>query len=251
MDTLGVTLLAPIPEILALMNRTERLYAIGESLRRANGTGTSAATLAITLEVSERTIKRDITALQEAGSPIWSQRGPGGGYVLDDSATLPPIAFTPSQAAAIATAVAMLPLDTPFAVDARTASRKLVDTLADPARTQTALLAERIWLLSDSHRRTHPSVVRAIERSLVQHTVLSITYANADDETSQRLLEPIISAWTTGAWYLVAHCQTRNDVRWFRFDRIERARNTTTHYHPHPTADAGTPPQRASAVNHE
>ncbi|MFH6691119.1 HTH domain-containing protein, partial [Cellulosimicrobium funkei] len=111
------------------MNRTERLYALAEELRRAGRTGTTGPRLVAALEVSERTIKRDVAALQQAGLTIWAQAGPGGGYVLDPSASLPPVNFTPGQAVAVAVALATLPPGSPFAVDALAARGKVWDAL--------------------------------------------------------------------------------------------------------------------------
>jgi predicted DNA-binding transcriptional regulator YafY len=78
-----------------VVNRTERLYAIAEELRRAGRPGRTAGGLAGRFEVSVRTIKRDVSALLQAGLPIWARPGAGGGYVLDASASLPPVNFTP------------------------------------------------------------------------------------------------------------------------------------------------------------
>src|SRR3954468_14886422 len=64
------------------VNRTDRLYAIAEELRAARQPRT-ATWLAERFEVTTRTVKRDISALQQAGTPVWAAPGPGGGYVLD------------------------------------------------------------------------------------------------------------------------------------------------------------------------
>ncbi len=64
------------------MNHTDRLYAITEELRRATPHGVIAQQLARMLEVSERTVKRDVSALQQAGVPICAQTGVGGGFFL-------------------------------------------------------------------------------------------------------------------------------------------------------------------------
>lgn len=64
------------------MNRTDRLYALREELRRAGSVGRTADRLAETFEVSVRTVKRDISTLQHGGFPVWAQPGPGGGYAV-------------------------------------------------------------------------------------------------------------------------------------------------------------------------
>lgn len=128
------------------MNRTERLYALAEELRRAGRTGTTGPRLAAALEVSERTIKRDVAALQQAGLTIWAQAGPGGGYVLDPSASLPPVNFTPGQAVAVAVALATLPPGSPFAVDALAARGKVWDALGAGDRARAEALAARVWV---------------------------------------------------------------------------------------------------------
>ncbi|QJW34826.1 helix-turn-helix transcriptional regulator [Cellulosimicrobium protaetiae] len=132
------------------MNRTERLYALAEELRRAGRTGTTGPRLAAVLEVSERTIKRDVAALQQAGLTIWAQAGPGGGYVLDPRASLPPVNFTPSQAVAVAVALATLPPGSPFAVDALAARGKVWDALASGDRDRAEALAARVWVRHDA-----------------------------------------------------------------------------------------------------
>lgn len=231
------------------VNRTDRLHAISEALRRAGASGITGGTLATDLEVSPRTIKRDVSALQQAGALIWSQPGPGGGYVLDGSASLPPIAFSPSQAVAIATALAVLPPASPFSADVRAASAKVFDTLSTTARQRADILAERVWVMVEQPERNPPSsVLRAIECSLADQTAVAIHYRSASNTRSKRTVEPIIAAWTAGRWHLVAHCRLRNEIRWFRFDRIERADATRDPCQPRSADDIGQPPQHAEPV---
>ncbi|MEV8176754.1 WYL domain-containing protein [Cellulosimicrobium funkei] len=141
------------------MNRTERLYALAEELRRAGRTGTTGPRLAAALEVSERTIKRDVAALQQAGLTIWAQAGPGGGYVLDPSASLPPVNFTPGQAVAVAVALATLPPGSPFAVDALAARGKVWDALGAGDRARAEALAARVWVRHAAPDPDRPDVV--------------------------------------------------------------------------------------------
>ncbi|WP_069387854.1 helix-turn-helix transcriptional regulator [Cellulosimicrobium cellulans] len=255
------------------MNRTERLYAIAEELRRAGRTGTTGRRLATALEVSERTVKRDVSALQQAGLTIWAQAGPGGGYVLDPSATLPPVNFTPGQAVAVAVALATLPPGSPFAVDALAARGKVWDALAAGDRDRADALAARVWVRQprpapepdgadgadgaddgDAHggvvgrARSHLRVLRAVEQSLASSRVLAIRYRDRRGEETARRVEPVILAHTQGQWYLVAWCRLREGVRWFRLSRVVRADVTREPYVPRPVEDVGEPPAGAAAV---
>ena len=231
------------------MNRTDRLHAIHEALRRAGPKGTTAARLAADLEVSARTIKRDVSALQQSGALIWSQPGPGGGYVLDASASLPPVAFTPTQVVALAVAVELLPPGSPFATDAHTAALKVLDTLNPAGRQRAAAISGRVWALrNEGERPVTPSVIRAVERSLAENRALALTYESPEGETTKRTVEPIMTAWGNGRWYLVAHCRMRTDIRWFRLSRIRRADISGEPYTPRPVTDVGTPPPGATPI---
>lgn len=235
------------------MNRTERLHAVSEELRRVGRRGTTSRRLAARFEVSERTIKRDVLALQQAGLTVWAQAGPGGGYVLDGSATLPPINFSPAQAVAVSIALAALPPGSPFAVDARSARAKLWDALGEPDRNRAERLADRVWVLPDRTGRDGPDgtvrtgVLRAVEQALAGSRVLAIRYRGRAGEETNRRVEPVILAYNT-AWHLVAWCRLREGIRWFRLDRIERADLTADGYAPRPVADIGVPPAGAAAV---
>ena len=116
------------------MNRTERLHALTESLRRAGSRGRTAQQLAEEFEVTTRTIKRDLAALEAGGLPVWGRTGPGGGYGLAATSSLPPVNFTAAQALALNAALAAA-AQAPFSDSARTAGRKVLDVL-DPVSRQ-------------------------------------------------------------------------------------------------------------------
>lgn len=245
------------------VNRTDRLYAIREELRRAGRAGTTGARLAHLFEVSERTIKRDISALQQSGAPVWAQSGPGGGYVLDAAASLPPVNFTPTQAVAVAVALASLPPGSPFAVDAAAARGKLWDTLGDRDRQRAQRLSARVWTrpappqgsgdrppdgVAPVPAGPPPAVLRAVEQALGDERALAIGYADRDGAVTQRTVEPILLAHTGRQWYLVAWCRLRTDVRWFRLDRIADAHLTAERYVPRDVASVGEPPAGSAPV---
>lgn len=245
--------MSPILEIFGEdgpVNRTDRLYAITEELRRRGPAGSTGRRLAAMLEVSERTIKRDVSALQQAGTPIWAQSGPGGGYVLDAVATLPPLAFTPAQAVAVAVALAAMPAGSPFGVDAAVTRGKVWDALGPADRERAATLSARVWTHPPGDGEAppvEPTVLRAVEQALGTGRVLAITH-DVDGRVTRRDVEPILLAHAEGRWYLVAWCRTRQAVRWFRLSRIRRAHLTGERHAPRDVGEVGTPPTGAAPV---
>ena len=89
----------------------------------------TARQLADRFEVSVRTIERDLGALMEAGVPVYATPGPGGGYAVDRTRTLPPVNFSPDEATALALALARS-ADSPFAGRLRSALRKVVGAMS-------------------------------------------------------------------------------------------------------------------------
>ena len=224
---------------LSCVNRTDRLHALSEELRRAGPRGRTAARLAGWLEVSTRTIKRDVVALQQAGLPVRAQAGPGGGYVLDEVALLRPVNLTPNQAVAVAVALAAEG-DAPYAVDGRAALEKLLDVMDPVARDRAERLAGRVWLRSTPTQRS--GVLHAVEQGLAQRRVVVLHYRDRLGAPSRRRVEPHLLVRPHDQWYLVGWCHTRNAPRWFRWDRIEGAHVTTEPVPDRDPALFGAPP---------
>ncbi|MEZ0447718.1 helix-turn-helix transcriptional regulator [Cellulomonas sp. ICMP 17802] len=232
------------------MNRTDRLYALAEELRRVGRAGTTSTRLARLFEVSPRTVKRDISSLQQTGLPVVAQAGVGGGYVLEASVGLPPVNFTPAQAVALALAVSALPPGSPFGTDAEAARAKVLDALSPADRARADQLAGRVWSRPDAVGDVPaPRVLRAVEQSLARQLVLAIEYRSSTGAVSRRRIEPVVLARTRGTWYLVAWCRTREGLRWFRLVRVLRADLTTERYDPRPVADVGDAPPDAHPVS--
>lgn len=229
------------------VNRTDRLYAIAEELRAAGERGRTGQWLASRFEVSPRTIKRDVSALQQAGVPIWAQAGPGGGYVLDGRATLPPVNFTAAEAVALAVAVAA-GRELPFAADGRAALAKVLAAMPPAARANTDALADRLWTRGHG-QLARPAVARPLEEALRRQVVVSLEYRGRSGEHTVRDVEPVALANTGGYWYLVGYCRLRRGPRWFRTDRIIAARPTSERAPDHdPATFAGDPPEDAGPV---
>ncbi len=227
------------------MDRAARLHAVTEDLRRAGDRGRTAGQLAARLEVTTRTVKRDISTLQAAGIPIGARPGPGGGYFIAGEASLPAVNFTVAQAMALAVALATSQ-DAPFARDGQAALEKLLDVMDPASRERVEELGAKVWVRGAD--RSTATIRHAIEEGVERGRVVSLGYSDADGLRSDRRVEPHMLAHTGGHWYLIGWCLTRNDVRWFRLDRVTDAAVTTQSYEPRDPAVFGEPPKDAFAV---
>ncbi|WP_448005157.1 helix-turn-helix transcriptional regulator [Agromyces bauzanensis] len=228
------------------MNRTDRLYALREELRRAGSGGRTAERLADAFEVSVRTIKRDISTLQHGGFPVWARPGPGGGYVVDPAATLPPVNFTDAEVSGLAAAVAAH-RGQPFDSHARAALVKILGVMESPVRARASDLSARLWI---DHVDT-PTAARtrhAVEQALHERRVVALRYRDRNGDLSTRTVDPILLANTRGAWWFVAYCRNSEGIRWFRLDRIQAAHLTAESAADIPVSEVGVPPATAQAV---
>lgn len=200
------------------MNRTDRLYAIVEDLRAHAPRLVRASELAARFEVTTRTIERDLLALQEAGVPIWAQPGRGGGYGLNVETTLPPLNFTPAEAAAIATALAATRA-MPFAAAGRTALAKLTGAMAAAPRDTAARLIGQIRVIPGPDGPVD-ATAELLQRALIRGVAIELRYRDAQGRETLRTVEPAGIFGTHSGWYLAAWCRLRHAPRAFRLDRI-------------------------------
>ncbi|MFG2717875.1 helix-turn-helix transcriptional regulator [Streptomyces sp. NPDC048416] len=202
------------------MNRTARLYWLVEELRAAAPRPVTVAVLAARCEVSTRTVQRDLQALMEAGVPVRTATGRGGGWSIDAAMTLPPIRFTADEASALTVALAAADATAPHAGAARRAAQKLAASMSGPASAAAGVLATRIVTLPSP---ANPTVRAAVEQALAANAVLRLSYADAAGRASSRVVEPAGLLGAGGRWYLIAWCRTRQAGRGFRLDRIAEA----------------------------
>jgi len=222
--------------LVGAMNRTDRLYALVEELRAVAPSARSARRLAEHFEVSTRTIERDVAALQQSGVPIWATPGPGGGYTLDPRMTLPPLNFTPSEAVAIALALATSgPI--PFGDAARAALRKVTAAMPATGREGAHALLGRMRLLQRDGLEA-ASALRTIERAVLDQRVVRLDYQDKHGHVTQaRLVEPLGFVLGERHTYLHGWCRLRNGPRAFRLDRIRHATITAEPADPRRPAD--------------
>ncbi|MEX1021793.1 MAG: WYL domain-containing protein [Dehalococcoidia bacterium] len=209
------------------MNRAARLLGLTEELRLAGDRGRGADWLADRFEVSARTIKRDMMTLQDAGVPIWSASGPGGGYRLlsGGSRPLPAVEFTEAEATAVAVAL-VAATASPFAVDGRMALTKILRSMPPAAVQSTEALAARVWLRTPTPRRD--AAARVLDEAMRARRVVHIDYRDSGGVlTLRRPVEPMFFASTGGDWYLFAWCRLREAGRSFLLDRVQAATLTS------------------------
>jgi len=205
-----------------LVNRTDRLYALVEELRACAPRRLSARELAARFEVSVRTVERDISALQQAGVPIYADVGRTGGYTLDKSRTLPPLNFTPAEAVAVAITLSRGE-GSPYSRFARTALRKILSAMSAVDGAAALELADRIRFLSPAESDAPASVPGVLEEAVATRRVVRIDYVDRSGAISERDVEPVAFTAGTDCWYFLGWCRLRGEGRVFRTDRVRRA----------------------------
>jgi predicted DNA-binding transcriptional regulator YafY len=118
-----------------VIGRVERQHRLVEELRLRSQPYVPAATLADRLGVTTRTVERDVAELQDAGVPVQTRRGTGGGYGLDLRPSLPPLTLTPGEAAVLV--VSLTAVGPRASATAQSAMDKLLGVLLDRAPTRT------------------------------------------------------------------------------------------------------------------
>ncbi|MCB1383949.1 MAG: YafY family transcriptional regulator, partial [Notoacmeibacter sp.] len=195
----------------------DRLFQIVQHLR--GGRLVTARMLAGRLEVSERTIYRDIADLQSTGVPIDGEAGVG--YLLREGFDLPPLMFSRDEIVALVAGARMVRAWGGAAM-ARAAEEALVKigaVLPDAERhrlDQIRIYAPPMDQLGARERERIDRINKAIEAG----EVLRLDYRDAGEAASLRDVRPL-GLWFWGkVWTLVGWCELRNDFRMFRLDRM-------------------------------
>lgn len=212
------------------MRRADRLFDIVQKLR--SGRLTTASTLAHSLEVSERTIYRDVADLQASGVPI--EGAAGAGYMMRSGYDLPPLMFTREELVALVAGLRMVSgwgglAMAKAAEDARTKIEAIVPDSRQPQFSAIAIHAPAMTM-SDEVR----DLVDRFEAAAANRIVLQITYCDADGQTSERTIRPL-GLWFWGkVWTVVAWCDLRDGFRMFRVDRMRAVTQSATRFEPEP-----------------
>ena len=198
------------------MRRADRLFQIVQYLR--GGRLVTAQALAERLEVSTRTIYRDIADLQSTGVPIDGEAGVG--YVMEEGYDLPPLMFTRDEVTALVAGARLIRAfgGAGMARAAEEALVKIGAVLPEPERQRASEVQVHAigWRISDELRALIDQLESAIDRSVR----LGFDYTDKTGAGSRRVVRPL-GIWFWGAsWTLVGWCELREDFRVFRLDRI-------------------------------
>lgn len=208
--------------------------AIALLLLLQNRRAMTAADLAAELEVSERTVQRDVAALAEAGVPVYAERGRAGGYRLVDGYRTRLTGLQPAEAAVLHLAGLPGPLrDMGLAGQALAARLKVAAALgqAPAAAAQRFHLDAPAWF----READTPALLAEVSRAVWQDRVLHARYA-ARGPARERRLEPYGLVLKAGQWYVAARSPSGR-IGSYRVDRFETAEATGEHFERDPDFD--------------
>lgn len=208
------------------MRRADRLFQITQILR--NKRLVTAQQLAERLEVSERTIYRDIQDLSLSGVPIESEAGVG--YMLRHSLDIPPIMFDSDELEAIVLGVKMIIAWSGNQLDksAKSALEKIEAVI--PKELKENIETSRLFVPTFAIPNQHKDNFEMLRQSINGRIIVKVTYQKLNGEISDRELWPLGMYYWGKVWTLVAWCELRQAYRAFRVDRMQKINPLDKHY---------------------
>jgi len=213
------------------MSRAARLLDLADRLRGLAETTVGA--LAAEMEVSPRTVLRDLAALRDRGMPITGQAGPGGGIRLEGSRGLTAVHLSIAEVIAIwlATRLAREVSHLPWSAAASSGLTKVLASLPQPRARQLRALCRRVFVgppagpdIRSTSGRPPAELLRLFEEAFSSGIGLGFDYTDRSDRRSIRRIEPHGLLVETPVWYLLARDVVKGAPRTFRMDRIARPR---------------------------
>jgi len=190
-----------------------------------------AQDLAEQFDVSQRTIYRDIKALELAGIPIYGEAGTG--YGLVEGYRLPPAKFSKQEILTLAAAEKLMQkfVDPDLFRHFSSALNKIKAYLRYNDKLNVTFLEENMLMGTLAHRFNEnvPSALSILFESIAQHQMVDMEYQNSLSATAMhREIEPVGVFHQGNYWYFMAYCHLRKDYRQFRIDRIHKIQLTST-----------------------
>ena len=200
------------------MRRAGRLFQIVQYLRSRRLT--TAAQLAGWLQVSERTVYRDIQDLSLSGVPVQGEAGIG--YRLSTGFDLTPIMFTTDEVEALVAGARIIEAwgGPALGGHARTAISKIA--LALPKTRREEIERARLFAVDFHIPQGAAAGLDTVRQAIVEHRKLQIEYSDSAHRASMRVVHPLALYFWGTTWSLAAWCESRKDFRNFRLDRIRK-----------------------------
>ncbi len=208
------------------MRRADRLFQIIQGLHHDRVI--TAKRLAETLQVSERTIYRDIQDLSLSGVPITGEAGHG--YRLMKGFHLSPLMFNEEELAALLLGARMVQTwtDQGLAKAAQQAMAKIEHVIPDHLKPE--LERQEILVPQFPYNLTVAEQLETLRTAIKQLHKVQFDYQREDGEQSSRTVHPLGLFYWGKVWTLVAWCELRDGFRHFRLDRMEHVAPLETHY---------------------
>lgn len=199
------------------MRRADRLFQIVQLIRGRRLT--TAGYLARRLEVSERTVYRDVADLQHQGVPIEGEAGVG--YRLGQGFELPPLMFSHNEARALVASVRMAQAwqDPVLAQASQVALGKILSVLPLAARAAAQSMA--IYAPPVGLEPVVQATLQTLREAVQAQRRVRFTYCDAAQAQTQRTVRPLGCFYWGRVWTLATWCENRGDFRSFRLDRMQ------------------------------
>lgn len=223
-------------------SRTLRLLSLLQSHRHWSGEELSAR-----LDVSIRTLRRDVDRLRELGYPVRATRGVDGGYQLAPGAVLPPLVLDDEEAVALAVGLQAAAQGSVAGI-----AESSVRALAKLVRVMPPALRRRVEAVRTMTERpswgagvgaeADPAALVAVAQACRDTERMRFDYIAASGERTERHVEPLRLVSLGRRWYVVAYDLDRHDWRSFRLDRLARPATTGARFRPRelPAEDAAS-----------
>lgn len=199
------------------MRRADRLMKITHFLR-SRRRAVTAQQIADEFGISTRTVYRDVQDLMDTHVPISGEAGVG--YMIDKRYYLPPVTFDPDELEALALGIAVVGqwTDEPFAAKAASAMAKISAAL--PPDLQGDLQQITTYSVPGASRIPWTISFTDLRNAIRDRQKIHITYLDLKERTSVRTLRPLALIFASPVWVVAAWCESREDFRSFRLDRI-------------------------------
>lgn len=180
------------------------------------------------LNVSDRTVHRYIGMLEEMGIPLYSERGPYGGFSLLRSYKLPPLIFTPEEATVLYMGARLVNdiWGKPFQDAVTGVTAKLDNVLPDDIRQEVERAQRSLVVMTGAARDYSPyhDLMVTLRDCMADEKRVNLHYHSFSRVETERMVDPYALSFRWGNWYLIGYCHLRKELRTFRIDRINQLR---------------------------